>query len=84
MTQDMKQLTEKNAMTKEQIEYMANRFLGWKLPDFHPDCGITFDKYAAQKIDSRNAIYEPTGTNLFNYNEALEMVKYMLEGLPND
>ena len=31
-------------MTDEQIKHMANRFLGWPIPEnFNPDGGISFD-----------------------------------------
>ena len=65
------------------IKHMVNRFLGWKLPaNFRPDCGIQFDAEAAQKLNPRNGLYEPNGTNLFDATQATEMVKHMLEGLP--
>jgi len=74
-------------MTDEQIKHMANRFLGWKIPQpFRPDAGISFEpefnvEYMARqgKPPMRN---EPTGTNLFGYTEAEAMIRYMLEGLP--
>lgn len=50
----------------------------WKLPDdFSPDCGISF-----QKHPTNDRIY-PIGTNLFTAQQAEEMVKFMLEGLPD-
>src|ERR1700753_2282778 len=69
-------------MTEEQIEYLANRFLGWRLPEnFNPDDGISFDP-----IQNRGHAFEsrrqPTGTNLFDAGQALAMVRYMVEGLP--
>lgn len=75
-------------LTDEQVKHMANRFLGWKLPEnFHPDDGISFEPEfnkewnAAQgKPPQRRT---PTGTNLFNYTQAVEMVKHMIEGLPD-
>lgn len=70
-------------LTDEQIEYMTMRFLGWKLPaDFRPDCGIHFDADAAKKLNPNNATYEPNGTNLFDYMQAKNMVRYMAEGMP--
>lgn len=70
-------------MTDEQIKHMVNRFLAWRLPEtFNPDCGIEFDAEAARKLNPRNHRYEPTGTNLFTATEADQMVRYMLEGLP--
>lgn len=73
-------------MTEEQIKHMANRFLGWKLPDnFIPDNGISF---APEFNVEHNAKYgrppqrhEPSGTNLFNYTQAEAMVRHMVEGL---
>jgi hypothetical protein len=64
-------------LTDEQIKYMTERFLTWKLPEhFNPDCGISFD----QKYRSEHG---PIGTNLFSFVEAEEMVRHMVEGLPN-
>lgn len=75
--------TGENKMNEEQIKYMVDRFLQWKLPeDFHPDCGISFDAGAAQKLNPRNMYYVPIGTNLFTATQAKEMVKFMLDGLP--
>lgn len=78
-------------MTDEQIEQIVQRFLSWKLPaDFNPDAGISFK---AEYNDSPGAMaflgrtepmrHEPTGTNLFNYDQAKAMVLHML-GHPND
>lgn len=63
-------------MTDDQIKYMVDRFLMWKLPEhFNPDCGISFDpKY-------RDA-HSPIGTNLFDAVQATEMVRHMLDGMP--
>lgn len=70
-------------MNDEQIKHMVNRFLGWKLPeDFRPDCGIVFDADAAKKLNPNNARYEPNGTNVLNYTQAEQMVRFMLVGLP--
>ena len=72
-------------MTDAQIKHMADRFLQWRLPkDFNPDCGIHFDADAAKKLNPMNHRYEPVGTNLFSADQATAMVRYMLEGLPND
>lgn len=67
-------------MTEEQIKRMANRFLGWKLPeDFRPDGGIRFIrlKSAPHHLGS-----SPTGTNLLDYTQAEAMVRYLLDGEP--
>ncbi len=70
-------------MNEEQIKYMRDRFLGWQLPvDFRPDGGIQFDAYAAQAYNSKNPKWEPSGTNLFDAQQAEMMIRYMLEGLP--
>ena len=74
-------------MTDEQIKHMAERFLCWKLPEnFRPDNGISFEpefnvEYMAAhgKPPMRR---EPTGTNLFDYTQAVEMVRHMLGGMP--
>ncbi len=61
-------------LTADQIKYMVDRFLGWRLPrDFKPDGGISFDLISA---------HGPSGTNLFDANQADRMVRYMLEGMP--
>ena len=63
-------------MTEDQIKYMVNRFLGWTLPaDFSPDAGISFQP-------NPNKHFMPVGTNLFTATQANQMVRYMLEGLP--
>lgn len=74
-------------MTDEQIKHMAERFLGWKLPEnFNPDAGISFEPefnveyMAAQGKPPMR--HEPTGTNLFDYTQAVEMVKHMIEDMP--
>jgi hypothetical protein len=68
-------------MLKKQIEYMANRFLGWKLPQpWNPDNGISYRRpnYAHPPADHD----WPTGTNLFDATQAVAMVSHMVEGLP--
>jgi hypothetical protein len=70
-------------MTDEQIKHMADRFLGWPLPtDFRPDGGVSFSPIINQ---STGRPYEgmPTGTNVFNADQAIAMVRYMIEGLPS-
>lgn len=74
-------------MTDEQIKHMAERFLGWNLPDdFNPDAGISFEpefnvEYMA-KLGKPPCRHKPSGTNLFDYRQAKAMVEYMLGGLP--
>jgi Lar family restriction alleviation protein len=67
---------------EDQIKHMADRFLGWRLPEnFHPDGGISFKKTFNDHMPTpmKN---EPTGTNLFDAEQATAMVRYMIEGLP--
>ena len=73
-------------MTDEQIKYMAERFLGWKLPEhFQPDNGIKFEPLDPWHTDENmRKAHWPTGTNLFDYTQAVEMVRHMTEGLPGD
>lgn len=73
---------EELTMTEDQIKHMAERFLTWKLPSpWHPDGGITFEP-----IGNAGTPHEykrdPTGTNLFDYTQALAMVRHMAKGLP--
>ena len=52
------------------VSKMVDRFLGWKLPDdFYPDAGISFEA----PID---AVWHPTGTNLFTAEQATGMFEY--------
>jgi len=74
-------------MNDEQIKYMANRFLGWKLPaDFSPDAGISFQPEYNSEFNARRGLppdrHVPYGTNLFDANQAEAMVRYMVEGMP--
>jgi hypothetical protein len=69
--------------TEQQVAHMRDRFLSWRLPEnFRPDCGIHFDADAPLKLSPHNRRYEPTGTNLFDADQATEMVRHMLGGLP--
>lgn len=69
-------------MTNEQIKYMVQRFLTWKLPEnFSPDGGISF-KPTYNENTTHPARHEPQGTNLLDYTQAEAMVRHMLEGLP--
>jgi hypothetical protein len=71
-------------MTDEQIKYMVDRFLSWKLPrdTFNPDCGISFDKKPFNAHTAHPMLYEPSGTNLFDATQADAMVRHMVEGMP--
>lgn len=69
-------------MTKDQIDYMVNRFLMWKLPEhFRPDGGITFEPIAGAG-GPHPFRREPVGTNLLSADQAREMVRHMVEGMP--
>lgn len=73
-------------MTEEQIKQMAERFLAWKLPEnFNPDGGVKFEPYFNVEYMAKQGKppmrHEPTGTNLFDYTQAVEMVRHMVEGL---
>lgn len=66
-------------LSDEQIKYMADRFLGWKLPKtFTPDDGIS---YTPTQHGAATGTM-PSGTNLFDATEAAAMVRYMADGLP--
>lgn len=74
-------------VTEAMVKHMANRFLGWKLPDdFFPDAGISFEpEFNAEYMAAQGRPpmrHTPTGTNLFDASQALAMVRYMVEGLP--
>lgn len=69
-------------MTEDQIKHMTEQFLRWKLPEsFSPDCGITFSP-TYRNGTPQGGKHEPTGTNLFDYTQAEQMVRFMLDGLP--
>lgn len=66
-------------LSADQVEYLVQRFLSWRLPEnFHPDNGIS----AQRPNYAPNVAWEPTGTNLFDYEQAKAMVHHMAEGLP--
>jgi hypothetical protein len=61
---------DRNAMAKA----MADRFLGWKLPhDFAPDAGVSF-----LPRGEHVGPFWPSGTNLLNAAQALEMFRYCM------
>jgi hypothetical protein len=65
-----------------QIKHMVDRFLVWRLPaNFSPDGGISFEREYNQNTPFP-AVHEPVGTNLFSAEQATEMVRFMLDGLP--
>jgi len=70
-------------MTEAQIKHMVDRFLSWKLPTaFNPDGGISFERIAGAS-GPHPFVREPVGTNLLSADQATEMVRHMLEGLPS-
>lgn len=66
-------------MTEAQIKHMVDRFLGWHLPeDFRPDDRISF-----KRSEYQGKPYPmPTGTNLFDADQAEAMVRFMAEDAP--
>lgn len=69
-------------LSRDQVKYMADRFLNWKLPaNFCPDGGITF-----KPLGNEGTPYEyrhnPSGTNLLDATQAIAMVLYMIKGMP--
>ena len=74
-------------MTDDQIKYMVDRFLGWRLPEnFAPDDGISFEaEYNVEYNAARGkppARRHPSGCNLFDTVQAEAMIRYMVEGMP--
>lgn len=67
------------------LDQMVDRFLSWKLPEhFNPDAGISFKpeyniEYMA-KQGQPPMRHEPTGTNLFDADQARAMILYLFEG----
>lgn len=73
-------------MTDEQVKHMVNRFLGWRLPEnFSPDAGISFKAEYNKEFNAARgkppALHQPSGTNLFDAQQAEAMVRYMVEGM---
>jgi hypothetical protein len=60
------------------LDEMVRRFLSWKLPEnFNPDGGISFKR----EFNENTAFpmkREPTGTNLFDYQQAKVMLEYVI------
>jgi len=70
-------------MTEAQIKHMTERFLTWKLPaNFHPDNGISFKPTYNEHMSFGPQYHEPSGTNLFDYDQAQAMIRHMVEGIP--
>lgn len=71
-------------LTDKQIKHLVDRFLAWRLPEhFRPDCGISFKPVYNEHSQFGPSRHQPTGTNLFDAQQATAMVKHMLEGLPD-
>lgn len=69
-------------MTEDQIKHMVDRFLAWKLPEnFRPDGGISFTATFNENSDWPMR-HEPTGTNLFDANQAEAMVRHIVAEMP--
>lgn len=69
-------------MTNDQIKYMVDRFLSWRLPEnFNPDAGISFKKTFNDHMPNPMK-HEPSGTNLFDATQADAMVRHMIDGMP--
>jgi len=66
-------------MNDAQIKHMVDRFLRWSLPEtFRPDGGVSF-----KRLEHDGKPYPmPSGTNLLDATQAGEMVRFMIEGLP--
>ncbi|WP_052435653.1 hypothetical protein [Bradyrhizobium japonicum] len=71
-------------MTEEQIKHLVDRFLSWHLPrDFNPDGGIRFSRAVPASADRPIIQDMPTGTNLLDARQADELVRHMIEGMPD-
>lgn len=71
-------------MNDDQIKYMVNRFLSWRLPEpFRPDAGITF-KAEFNEHTAHPMKHQPVGTNLFDAQQAEAMIRYLTDGMPSE
>lgn len=71
-------------MRDDQIKYMVDRFLGWRLPEnFNPDAGISF-KPDFNEHTAYPMKHKPVGTNLFDADQAEKMIRYLVDGMPDD
>lgn len=66
-----------------EIDAMVGRFLGWSLPeDFCPDAGISFEPEYNHDYNASRGLppsrHSPTGTNLFDADQARAMIKHIL------
>ena len=70
-------------MNEKDIDKMVDRFLTWKLPEhvIH-DAGITFEpEYNVEHMAKQGKLpcrHEPTGTNLFDADQARAMIKHII------
>lgn len=70
-----------NGTGVREIKHMVERFLSWRLPDnFNPDGGISFQPVVNLGTEHQHRL-QPTGTNLFDYRQAEEMVRHMVDGM---
>ncbi len=70
-------------LSSNQIKHMVERFLQWRLPEnFNPDAGISFKPLYNEQAPWGPSKHEPVGTNLFDYAQTEEMVKFILKDLP--
>lgn len=69
------------------VSKLVDRFLGWPLPnDFQPDGGIVFARHYGTMVDGKFVELErefggawwPSGTNLFDADQARAMFEYVL------
>ena len=71
-------------MNENQIKYMVQRFLQWKLPEnFNPDGGISFEPIGNAHRPEWSYKREPVGTNLFDQTQTEAMIRYLVEGMPS-
>lgn len=65
-------------LSDDQIRFMVDRFLQWRLPaDFAPDAGISFEPVFNRGTEFEHK-HEPVGTNLLTAAQAEAMVRFML------
>lgn len=67
----------------DMVSAIVDRFLRWPLPKtFSPDCGITFDGRGLNVFGQTKQW--PIGTNLFNAEEARQMIEYLIDADPQE
>lgn len=65
------------------VDKLARRFLTWRLPEnFNPDNGISFKPTYNDHMPCGPMKCNPSGTNLFDYDQAREMVRHMIGVMP--